>query len=353
MTARKRPLPLFAVLTLLLVLIAVIVQVAPLSGGFFAPAKATTGLADTLLDAKCAQLVSELSARQAAVRPAPTEQFSPPWNEVERDLLGLCRAQSFEVAVYVKDLRNGRVISYRPDAPQPSASLVKLPVMIATYRLIAAGKLGYASRLTMRDDLKSDGCGDLKDRPAGSTVSVGELLTKMIGVSDNTACNVLVDYLGMDAVNAVCREYGLTRTDMVRGVMDLQARDAGVENMTTARDMGLALEKLQNEEIWGKDYCREMLGLLLDCHIRDRIPRFLPAGFPVAHKTGLLRDVVHDVGLMYFNDRPVVIAVLTRDMPSYWAGKEFIARAALMVYRGMQEYEAQYRLKFSAAEEIP
>ena len=267
----------------------------------------------------------------------------PRWDLVESDLATLAEAQPYPVAYYIKDLKSGRVISFRDRAAMPSASLVKMPVMVAVYEAIAAGQLSRNERLPVLERHKVSGCGPTAGIPSGQTQSVRELLENMITISDNTATNILVERVGMDAVNRACRQYGLYQTDMIRDVMDLAARDHGVENMTSARDMGQFMESLERGEFIGNDYCEEMRAILLRNKLRDRIPRFLPMELPVAHKTGLMYNVVHDVGALYFRDRTVIVSALTRDSPSYWVSKEFIGKVALRVYEAMRDYELSHR----------
>lgn len=267
----------------------------------------------------------------------------PRWDLVENDLAALAEAQPYPVAYYIKDIKSGRVISFHDRTAMPSASLVKMPVMVAVYEAIAAGQITRDERLTVLERHKVSGCGPTAGVPTGQTQSVRELLENMITISDNTATNILVERVGMDAVNRVCRRYGLFQTDMIRDVMDLAARDNGVENMTSARDMGLFLEALERGEFIGNDYCEEMRAILLRNKLRDRIPRFLPVELPIAHKTGLMYNVVHDVGALYFRDRTVIVSALTRDFPSYWVSKEFIGKVALRVYEAMRDFEQSRR----------
>lgn len=321
---RRRTLPW---LTLAVGLSIVVLQLQPLPWGL------TSAAADE--EVVVARAVLPTALRGGHERPADTDAQVPRWDLAERDLQALANMQTYPVAYYLKDLRSGRVISYRENVQMPSASLVKLPVMGLVYRDIAAGRLTLETPLAVLERHKVSGCGPTAGVPTGQTDTVRNLLEQMITVSDNTATNVLVDAVGMDRVNRACREFGLYRTDMIRDVMDLAARDRGVENLTTARDMGEFLEKLERGELIGNDYCEQMRGHLLRCKLRDRLPRFIPEGVPIAHKTGLMYNVVHDVGTLYFRDRTVIVAVLTRDFPSYWVAKEFIGRVAERVWQAV------------------
>ncbi|HNW93496.1 MAG TPA: class A beta-lactamase-related serine hydrolase [bacterium] len=322
-------------LTLVLVLSGVMVHVCPW------PLSRDTATAND--EMTTARAILPTTLRGGHELPAPADSVAmtaavPRWDLAERDLAALAAAQPYPVAMYIKDLRSGRVISYRDRVTMPSASLVKLPVMVAVYRAIAAGQLTRDTRIKMLERHKVSGCGPTAGVPNGQTQTVRELLENMITISDNTATNILVEQVGMDAVNRVCREHGLFQTDMIRDVMDLESRDRGVENLTSARDMGQYFEMLERGEFIGHDYCAEMRAILLRNKLRDRIPRFLPIELPIAHKTGLMYNVVHDVGTLYFPDRTVVVSVLTRDFPSYWVSKEFIGKVAQRVYQTMREF---------------
>jgi len=225
---RKFYLPL-PVLGLLLVGIAIVAQAAWLGATAIAANDEDTNL---LLNLKSEILYRTILDRQEERTEPPLELFSPHWGRVESKVVRLARQQNFRVAVYIKDLKNGRLIRFNDREPMPSASLVKLPIMMAVFHELATARLDYEDQLVLRQYLKVGGSGNIRSLPSGTGLSVRRLLREMIINSDNTATNMLVARVGMNKVNNVCDQFGMVQTDLIRGVMDLRSRDRGIENIS-------------------------------------------------------------------------------------------------------------------------
>jgi beta-lactamase class A len=154
----------------------------------------------------------------------------------------------------------------------------------------------------------------------------------MIEESDNTATNMLVDALGFGYINQKFVEIGLRETDLRRGVMDLKWRNCGIENYTTCKEMACLLEKIYNGELVNQQASGEMLDILKKQKVKDRIPRLLPRGLDIAHKTGSLRDTISDVGIVFAPQGDFIICVMTGDITSYKIAKRFISKVAKDIY---------------------
>jgi beta-lactamase class A len=274
-----------------------------------------------------------LAAGRAAPRPAPAETA---WPDLEREIRDLLRRHPGRVGVVVRDRATGRTVRLRAHEPFPSASLAKIPVMLAVEAAVERGDLSLDDPLVVTAGRRAGGAGILKRRPAGTTVTVGEALDLMIARSDNTATNLLVDLVGMDAANEAARALGADRTVMRRDVMDLRALGRGVENRTTPEDLARLLEAIDAGVAVSPVAAARMRERLLAQRVRDRIPRHLPDEVPVAHKTGLMRNVVADAGIVYpAEDRPVTVVVLVErhGRREGRAAKALIARIAAAAFR--------------------
>ncbi|OGS27701.1 MAG: hypothetical protein A2297_06205 [Elusimicrobia bacterium RIFOXYB2_FULL_48_7] len=239
-----------------------------------------------------------------------------------------------EVGLYIKDLRTGVVVAYNEDKKFASASLVKIPIMAAAYQAVEDGNITLQEKLTLSQRLKASGSGMLKRFRRGTKFTIDELLYHMITESDNTATNMITDKLGYGYVNWVFRnKLGMQVTRMDRAIMDLRMRSLGIENYTTAREMGEILEKIYNKKIISETACQDMLDILSHQKYNDRIPRYLPEGLSVAHKTGLLRGICHDAGIVFTPRGDFVVCVLTSDFGSYRLAKNLIGEVAYKTYR--------------------
>jgi beta-lactamase class A len=155
----------------------------------------------------------------------------------------------------------------------------------------------------------------------------------MLQRSDNTATNMLTDMLGLEEINGSCQRQGLTATCMPRYIMDLASRDNKIENYTSATDMGRLLRLLYSQQILDPTTSAQLLEILKGQHVRDRLPRYLPKGVVIAHKTGLMKDACHDVGILYGPNHDYVVAVLTTEFGSYTQAKQAIGQIGRAVYQ--------------------
>jgi len=236
-----------------------------------------------------------------------------------------------EISLYIKDLSTEYEIKINSDKEIPSASLVKIPIMAAVYELAEKGDLSLNEKLTYKKKYRCGGSGIIKRSRYGTKFTIRELVELMITLSDNVATHMLIDRIGIKNLNKIFKELGLKNTNINRFVMDLQARDKGIENYTTAEDIGLLLEKIYRGKLVSKEASVEMLLIMLKQRISDRIPKKLPTQVAVAHKTGLMKDVCHDAGVVYTNNGDFIICVLTHNIKPQVA-KEIIADVTYMTY---------------------
>ncbi len=239
-----------------------------------------------------------------------------------------------KVGLVVEDLNTGWVISFNEDALIPSASLVKVPIMLSYFYAAQEDKVNLKENIKLKSFERVPGSKVLGKFPAGSQFMVEELFDPMITVSDNAAANALIDLLGFDALNAYFKKMGLKNTNIVRNMLDFRGRREGQENYTTAADMAYILEKLYRRQFLNQEVSDKCLILLNQQKINDRIPKNLPKDeVSVAHKTGLERHICHDAGIVYTQKGNFLICVLVkhgnrRALPA----KKLISDIALSTY---------------------
>ncbi len=255
------------------------------------------------------------------------------WEKLKNDIDRRVSNFKGSVGLIIKDLDTGWQIDYNKDTLFPSASLVKIPIMLAYFYSASDGNLSLKDQVVLKLRDKVPGSKALGNDPAGSKFAAGELLSPMITLSDNTAANALIDFMGFDMLNAYFHKIGLKNTNLSRRMMDFRQRSAGVENYTTAEDMAYMLEQLYYGRFLNKDVSNKCLEILGEQKINDRIPRRLPKGICIAHKTGLERHICHDVGVVYTNDGDFLICVLVRHNNKFaQPAKKFISSIAVSVY---------------------
>jgi beta-lactamase class A len=217
--------------------------------------------------------------------------------------------------VAVKALDGGQGALLNADREFPAASLFKLPVMYEVFRQRDAGRLDLAERLVLTTHYAELDLGTL-DLPIGASLSIEAALQRMIAISDNATANMLADRVGWPSLNATMRELDMAETHL------------GGERLTTSpRDMLRLLEVIARGREPSAGSTAAMIDLLLGQRVNDRLPARLPPGTRVAHKTGNLGGIVHDVGIVYAPGAPFVIALLAEDAWDY--GQVVEAQAGL------------------------
>jgi beta-lactamase class A len=233
----------------------------------------------------------------------------------------------------------------------PTASLIKLPVMVETYWQAADGKVKLDTTLTLKKGDKVPGSGILTNHFSdGATFPLKDAVHLMIVFSDNTATNMVVDQIGLPSTNVRMETLGLKETRINAKVFRADTRidqERGKKyglGSTTAREMVRLLELIEAGKVVSPAACKEMLGHLRACDDKDKMTRLLPPGTVVAHKTGSVNASKTDAGIIYVQDpadkkktHPVALCVLTDgNKDQRWAADNeaqvTIAKIARAVY---------------------
>ncbi len=188
------------------------------------------------------------------------------------------------------------LVSINGDLLFPAASLAKLPILVEVARQVSLGMLSWDMPCVVPEQARVSSDGVLADLSATFRPTLHDLAHMMIAISDNTASNVLLDLVGMEAVNTTMQQLGLSSTRLERHFIDDAARKAGRENWTTAGDMALLFSYFCTELLPERE---QILAMLLHQNDRTLLPAYWSEAVPFAHKTGGLPGVLHDVGILY------------------------------------------------------
>jgi beta-lactamase class A len=251
----------------------------------------------------------------AALRRVPFSNDSDLNAQVSARLEGL----SGRFGVAIKDLRSGEGVLRDPNGEYEAASLFKLPIMLEVFRQREQGRVSFDQLLTFSQRHVNYDLGTI-DRGVGATIPLGEALERMVTISDNSSAILLLDHVGAGNVDRGTQALGMQSSRM------------RVDSTTTPSDMLLFLESLATGEAINPATSAEMVRMLARQGVNDRIPRLLPPGVIVAHKTGNLPGVVHDVGIIYGPDTAVVLVVLVNGTSDERQASQAIAELALSAY---------------------
>jgi len=247
-------------------------------------------------------------------------------NDVDHNLDGV-------LGVAILDLSNGRQFLLNADDVFPQASSIKIAVLAELYYQTQQGRLQLTDMYTVeQSDLvpDSDIMGGLT--PGVTKITLHDLATMMVAVSDNSATNVLIDRVGMENVNALMDSLGLTHTRLRRKMMDLKAASEGRENVSTPREMMTLLGAVYRGKVLNKGMTDDFLKIL-STHKDSWISRNLPDDLRVADKPGSLEGVRNDSGIVFAKNRPFVICVMTTYLRNEREGEEAISKIALAAHR--------------------
>lgn len=265
---------------------------------------------------------------------SPDDPFRAGFAAMTSELERAAQGYSGQVAIYLKDLEHGEEWAYHADDLFPSASLIKVPIMVGVFSKIDRGELSLNSRLRLRRRTRMGGSGSIKWKRDGTRFTVRKLLDKLINESDNTAMRILLDEVGMGWMQNQFPKMGLVYTEIYPDGLSLRSGRVRYENYTTAREMTMLMEKIYRGELVNHFASELMLDLLKGRRHgrRSRLTKGLPVGWEIAHKTGLLRRACHDAAIIFSPNGDYILTVLTSRNRSYGSAKKFITRAGKITY---------------------
>ena len=225
----------------------------------------------------------------------------------------------------------GEALQFNEDLPLVAASVIKIPIMVAAFRLRNEGRLDFSEEIEIRPEHKKPSCGALTYMHDGLKVTVLDLVTLMIIVSDNTATNLMIDLLSVDRVNQTMAELGIPGICLRRKLFEPELSRQGIQNTITARGVGILLTKMAQGQLLGGEADKKMMEILGDQRLNGKLPFFLHSmDVELAHKTGEDDGTTHDVGVI-FAKQPFVVCMLSNDVdvPAF---ERIMQDAALELY---------------------
>lgn len=226
---------------------------------------------------------------------------------------------------HICDAAGGVWASHRADERFVTASVIKVPILIALAAAVDAGERGWEDLVPVNRADAAAGSGVIQylSRPEYTLRDVAVL---MIIVSDNRATNLVIDLLGLDRINDYCRRAGWPGTILGRRMFDFEARARGRDNFSTPRETVDLFVRLLGGRLLSAASTGAVLQILRAQQLRDKLPAWLPADTAAAHKTGELPGVQNDSGILFLPSGPVIAAVYTADLAAPAAGRLAIQR---------------------------
>ena len=278
----------------------------------------------------------------------------------------LCREFGVNLGLCVIDIATGEGLEIDATSSYPAASVVKLPLLLEVLRRVEAGEFDFRGRHVIRPTYSTAfATGYLKYFEDPLELSLRDILIAMVTTSDDVAADYLFALVGEPAVEGLVAELGLTGTHVrmslgdwhyamvgMRGKEKCSNNDAEAKrryqagdtdmpglswsssaenNVVSARDMARLLQLLQQGTCISPTVSRNALELLSRCADRDRLRAHIHPSVAMSRKTGSSYGIKNDVGIIFFRDRPVIVAALTFDPEGSKRGGELIARIGRLI----------------------
>lgn len=256
--------------------------------------------------------------------------------DLKAELQPVIQAHHGHVTLYAHELKSGKTVAIDADTPVPTASVIKLTVLFEALKQIQEGKTSFDAKLILTKANQVEGSGVLMFFDAPQTLTLKDVLTMMVIVSDNTATNVAIDYLGLKNIDDRIQWLGLKDTWLYKkvslspvGPMPADQKQFGL-GKTTAREMANVMERfatcnlnapgiVANPSEQDQKLCAAAMRMLKNQFYRNSIPRYIETldttegESSIANKTGALNKVRNDVGVVNAKNGPVVISEFTYD----------------------------------------
>jgi beta-lactamase class A len=271
-----------------------------------------------------------LLAATASTQPPPQREDQ----QLDQQLRAIAARHHGKLALYAHNLRTGQTVSLSPDLPVKTASTIKLGILLDSAEQIRAGNARLDEKLVLNHDNQVEGSGVLAQLTPPLALTLGDTLTLMVILSDNTATNMAIDRLSLQHIDATLRAAGLKQTWLYKkvyvppsGPMPADQPQFGL-GKTTPRELAAVMERIAECRLALDDsgalpgdgpLCGALLHMLRNQQDRDSLPRYIESldtsehGSAIANKTGALDQVRNDVALISTKAGPVVIAAFTFD----------------------------------------
>ena len=261
------------------------------------------------------------------------------WKKLETRVEEIAARLDGVMGVAILDLTDGRILLRNADRFFPTASSIKIAILLELYRQDQEVRAGVKGKAKLDDiyifdpkDLFEDSQIMAGLTPGVTRVTNRDLAQFMVAVSDNAATNVLIDRVGMQNVNATMRSLGLTKTMLRRKMIDVAAARRGDENVSTPQEMVRLFEMIYKGKALNKELTDELIKQLKTLKKDSYLSYELPADVELADKPGSLDGVRNDTGIVFAHNRPFAISVMTAYDRDEKAAERAISGVALEAY---------------------
>lgn len=245
-----------------------------------------------------------------------------------KEIIDQCEGR-MSVRIEVDD----HIIDFTSGKRYQAASLIKIPILIEAFRQVESKKIDLDQIVAIPSSEKVGGSGVIFALSENAKLSIGDLMTLMIIVSDNTATNVLIDILGLETIQACTKTLGLTSTEINRKLMDMEALKRGVRNFTSPHDMVTCLKSIQNQTLLSQQSSEKILSILENQQFTHKLPVFMDdEQVRVYSKTGEINGVEHDCAIVTYQEKTAFVVVSVDQLKVNEVGRRSIRQVGKALY---------------------
>jgi beta-lactamase class A len=240
---------------------------------------------------------------------------------IESEIAEFAKGFQGRISLKARDLATGQTVEYHADRKCPSASVIKLPILVHALMLAREKQIYLDEKVIVGEDDKKPGSGILTQLSTGHKLSLEDACTLMIALSDNTATNLVIDRVGLETINERMRALGLKETTLHRKVYScgppVSPSNARYGlGVTTPRETVRLLTMIQAGQIGDVEASKKARAILGKQHYRDSIPRYLPANYTFQGTSGATDHVRNDAGIVTTNGgREIALAIFVSEIP--------------------------------------
>lgn len=266
-------------------------------------------------------------------------------DQLKKNIREIIETADGAIAVAYKDVNAGKQLFINERRVMHAASTMKVPVMIEVFKQAAQGKFSLDDSVTIVNQFHSimdsslysmeieEDDNDTVMHQIGQKMRIYDLVYHMITVSSNLATNILMEIVKPENVMKTMQEMGAHTIQVIRGVQDIKAYEAGKSNTTDAYDLMLIMQAIAEKSILTPSACDSMIAILSSQKYSDKIPGLLPPDVKVANKTGHITAIDHDAAIVYPEpDHPYILVVLTEGIYDHKKAAETIAQISRVIY---------------------
>ena len=256
------------------------------------------------------------------------------WKQLETILKD--KITSFEgvAGLAVKSLTGERSISINGDEVFPTASTIKIPVLAKLFSLLEEGEIDLSERIRFTQDMYGAGSGVIHFLENDPEFTVLDVAILMMLASDNTATNTCIDIAGIEGINDLIRDMGLSKTKLRRKMMDPEAINRGDENVSTPNELIMLMDHLHNRKPTPK-VSAQVLGIMSKPK-SAYLNKAIGSKVVVANKPGGMDKVRGDTGIVYLPNNPYAVSIMSKfSMVDSIAQEGFLIDLARTIHKFM------------------